>query len=169
MLRLTVGSVQYGSNPPRFNIPCSGHLMTMGIEDGPGDTLNPSESLDSDDVRNNDGDDVVDPPDGWSGADKFGTTAREEREGESLEEKLSEEEPDVAVEEQRKIPIAVTPDDELSEEVDRILDEEDAVIPVFGRKHAEVVEGVIIEDSRTDRGQIDGSAEDGDSFFTMQD
>ncbi|MDV7268879.1 hypothetical protein R4315_30650, partial [Rhodococcus oxybenzonivorans] len=133
-------------------------------------TLSPSESLDSDDVRNNDGDDVVDPPDGWSEADKFGTTAREEREGESLDEKLAEEEPDVAFEEQLDIPIAELPDDQLSEDVDRIIDgEDDIVIPVLGTKHADVVEGVIVEDSRTDRGQIDGAAEDGDSFFTVVD
>ncbi|MHA4850938.1 hypothetical protein L1080_015505 [Rhodococcus sp. MSC1_016] len=142
----------------------------MSIEDGPGETLSPSESLDSDDVRNNDGDDVVDPPDGWSEADKFGTTAREEREGESLDEKLAEEEPDVAFEEQLDIPIAELPDDQLSEDVDRIIDgEDDIVIPVLGTKHADVVEGVIVEDSRTDRGQIDGAAEDGDSFFTVVD
>jgi hypothetical protein len=59
------------------------------------DTLSPSESTDSDEVRNDDGDIVVDPPDGWSEADKFGTTAREEQEGESLEYKLSAEVPDV--------------------------------------------------------------------------
>ncbi|AWK71850.1 hypothetical protein ACH47B_25340 [Rhodococcus sp. NPDC019627] len=142
----------------------------MSIEDGPGETLSPSESLDSDDVRNNDGDDVVDPPDGWSEADKFGTTAREEREGESLDEKLAEEEPDIAFEEQLDIPIAELPDDQLSEDVDRIIDgEDDIVIPVLGTKHADVVEGVIVEDSRTDRGQIDGAAEDGDSFFTVVD
>ncbi|QHE68619.1 hypothetical protein [Rhodococcus sp. WAY2] len=142
----------------------------MSIEDGPGETLSPSESLDSDDVRNNDGDDVVDPPDGWSEADKFGTTAREEREGESLDEKLAEEEPDIVFEEQLDIPIAELPDDQLSEDVDRIIDgEDDIVIPVLGTKHADVVEGVIVEDSRTDRGQIDGAAEDGDSFFTVVD
>ena len=59
------------------------------------DTLNPSESTDSDEVRNDDGDIVVDPPDDWSEADKFGMTAREEREGESLDARLAEEEPDV--------------------------------------------------------------------------
>ncbi|MBC2639067.1 MULTISPECIES: hypothetical protein [unclassified Rhodococcus (in: high G+C Gram-positive bacteria)] len=143
--------------------------MRMSIEDGPGDTLSPSESLDSDDVRNNDGDDVVDPPDGWSEADKFGTTAREEREGESLDEKLSEEEPDTPLEEQSEVSLADLPDDELTEDVDRVLDDEDIDIPVFGTKHANVVEGVIVEDSRTDRGQIDGVAEDGDSFFTVLD
>ncbi|BDB39895.1 MULTISPECIES: hypothetical protein [Mycobacterium] len=61
---------------------------------GPDDTLDPSESTDSDEVRNDDGDIVVDPPDDWSEADKFGMTAREEREGESLDQKLAAEEPD---------------------------------------------------------------------------
>jgi hypothetical protein len=59
------------------------------------DTLSPSESTDSDEVRNDDGDVVVDPPDHWSEADKFGMTAREEREGESLDNRLAAEEPDV--------------------------------------------------------------------------
>ena len=62
------------------------------------DTLSPSESTDSDEVRNDDGDIVVDPPDGWSEADRFGMTAREEREGESLDARLAEEEPDVVPE-----------------------------------------------------------------------
>jgi hypothetical protein len=59
------------------------------------DTLSPSESTDSDELRNDDGDIVVDPPDDWSEANKFGMTAREEEEGESLEYKLAAEEPDV--------------------------------------------------------------------------
>lgn len=64
-------------------------------EGGPGDTLSATESLDSDEVRNDDGDNVVDPPDDWSQATKSGMTPREEREGESLDERLAEEEPDV--------------------------------------------------------------------------
>ena len=80
--------------------------MRMAIDDGgadfpeeggPGDTLNASESTDSDEVRNDDGDIVVDPPEGWSEANRFGMTAREEREGESLDDRLAEEEPDVSV------------------------------------------------------------------------
>ncbi|MBX9152073.1 hypothetical protein HCG77_30345 [Rhodococcus qingshengii] len=67
----------------------------MSIEDGPGDTLNVSESLDDEEVPEKDGDDVVDPPEKWSEADRFGTTPREVREGESLDQKLAEEEPDV--------------------------------------------------------------------------
>lgn len=65
-------------------------------EGGPGDTLNASEGTDSDEVHNDDGDIVVDPPEGWSEANKFGMTAREEREGESLDARLAEEEPDVS-------------------------------------------------------------------------
>ncbi|MDT5220325.1 MAG: hypothetical protein QOF15_2430 [Mycobacterium sp.] len=63
---------------------------------GPDDTLDPSESTDSDELRNDDGDTVVDPPDDWSEADKFGMTAREEREGESLDARLAAEEPEVS-------------------------------------------------------------------------
>jgi len=67
----------------------------MTVEDGPGDTLNVSESVDSDELNNKDGDDVVDPPENWKGSDRFGTTLREEGEGEPLDERLAEEEPDV--------------------------------------------------------------------------
>ena len=66
-------------------------------EGGPGDTLNASEGTDSDELRNDDGDIVVDPPEGWSEADRFGVTAREAREGESLDDRLAEEEPDISV------------------------------------------------------------------------
>ena len=62
---------------------------------GPGDTLSASEGTDSDELRNDDGDIVVDPPEDWSEANRFGMTAREEREGESLDDRLAEEEPDV--------------------------------------------------------------------------
>ncbi|MDT5044961.1 MAG: hypothetical protein QOG75_814 [Mycobacterium sp.] len=64
-------------------------------EGGPGDTLNPSESTDSDEVRNDDSDIVVDPPDDWSEADKFGITAREAEECESLDDKVAAVQPDV--------------------------------------------------------------------------
>ncbi|NCL75081.1 hypothetical protein [Rhodococcus sp. YH1] len=159
----------------------------MSIEDGPGDTLSPSEGLDSDEVRNDDGDEVVDPPEGWSGADRFGTTQREEQEGESLDQRLAEEEPDVAPPEPLERPVAAMPDDELTEDiVDEVYDGGgdtavydgggdtavydgggDTAVVDGGRKHAELVEGVIVEDSRVDRGQIDGSPEDGESLFPV--
>jgi len=138
----------------------------MSIEDGPGDTLSPSEGLDSDEVRNDDGDEVVDPPESWSGADKFGTTQREEQEGESLDQRLAEEEPDVEPAEPLDRPVAATPEDELTENVDEVVDDATTGAPEDA-KLADVVDGVIVEDSRVDRGQIDGSPEDGESIFPI--
>ncbi|OCB14406.1 hypothetical protein A5717_09625 [Mycolicibacterium porcinum] len=57
------------------------------IENGPDDTLSPSESTDSDEVANADGDEVVDPPDDWHGADRADAE-------ETLERKLAAEEPE---------------------------------------------------------------------------
>lgn len=142
--------------------------MRMSIEDGPGDTLSPSESLDSDDVRNNDGDDVVDPPDG--GVRPTSSAPRRARSGRvSPSTRSCPRKTRVMLEEQSEVSLADLPDDQLTEDVDRVIDDEEIDIPVFGNKHADVVEGVIVQDSRTDRGQIDGSAEDGDSFFTVLD
>ena len=90
-------------------------MMTDSIdlpeEGGPGDTLSASESLDSDEVRNDDGDTVVDPPEDWSEANRFGVTAEEQREGESLDARLAEEEPDVVED--------IEPDDGPPGRVDR--------------------------------------------------
>ncbi|QCQ90160.1 hypothetical protein [Rhodococcus sp. SGAir0479] len=108
----------------------------MGIEEGPDDTLDVSESLDSDEVRNEDGDDVVDPPDHWSEANRFGTTLREAEEGESLDQRLAEEEPDVP------------PTGEESEDDDEL-------------QGAEIIDGVIVEDVGLHRGQVDGDASGG--------
>lgn len=52
---------------------------------GPDNTLSPSESLDSDEVRNDDGDIVADPPERWI----------DPAEDQSLDEKLAAEEPDL--------------------------------------------------------------------------
>nr|WP_225952138.1 hypothetical protein [Mycobacterium sp. OAS707] len=57
---------------------------------GVDDTLRPAEALDADDVRNDDGDEVVDPPEDWAAADHIA----EEPDGESLDEKLAAEEPE---------------------------------------------------------------------------
>lgn len=138
----------------------------MSIEDGPGDTLSPSEGLDADEVRNNDGDEIVDPPEGWSGADKFGTTQREEQEGESLDQRLAEEEPDVEPAEPLDKPVAATPEDELTEDVDEVIDDATTGAPEDS-KLADEVDGVIVQDSRVDRGQISGAPEDGESIFPI--
>jgi hypothetical protein len=102
--------------------------------------LSPEEQLDSDEVRNDDGDEVVEAPDTWL----------DPREDESLDERLAEEEPDTSVD---------TPLSDAAFLEDGVSPGEHVV------KHAEVVEGVIVEDSRVDRGQVDGTPEDGESFF----
>jgi hypothetical protein len=85
--------------------------MPTNSTGGPDGTLTPAESLDSDEVRNRDGDEVVEPPETWI----------EPREDESLDERLAAEEPDAAAN--------APPSD----------------------------------------GQIDGTPEDGDSFFPIAD
>ncbi|MCL2536127.1 MAG: hypothetical protein FWE39_18345 [Nocardiaceae bacterium] len=111
----------------------------MGIENGSDETLNVSESVDSDEVRNEDGDDVVDAPDEWSEADRFGTTLREAEQGESLDQRLSEEEPDVP---------PTGGDREYAEDADEL-------------QSAEIIDGVIVEDIGLHRGQVDGDAAGG--------
>lgn len=85
---------------------------------GPDNPLSPSEALDSDEVRNDDGDIVVDPPDRWIDAE----------EDHSLDERLAAEEPDV-------LPPGAP----------------------AGRP------------TRQHRGQIDGTPEDGESFYNVID
>ena len=85
---------------------------------GPDNTLGPSESLDSDEVRNDDGDIVVDPPDKWIEVD----------EDETLDERLAAEVPDV-----------LPPGDPEDRPARRTF------------------------------GQIDGTPEDGDSFYNVVD
>lgn len=145
----------------------------MSIEDGPGDTLDQSESLDSDEIGVSDGDDVVTPPDHWVAADKFGTTGQEEHDGESLDQKLAEEEPDLALDDELEIPVAATADDDLTEDlVDTVVDSDDeaaylgsAVRDDDAVRDASVVDGTVVESGSTHRGQIDGSPEDAGSFY----
>ncbi len=72
----------------------------------PGDIPDSSEQLDQiqpeDSLLDRGTDDVLDegysPPDRWSSAERFGNTAEEQLEGESLDERLRQEEPDVVPE-----------------------------------------------------------------------
>jgi hypothetical protein len=108
----------------------------------PDDMLSPEEQLDSDEIRNDDGDEVVDPPDNWL----------DPREDESLDERLADEEPDTSV------------DTPLS---NAAFSEDGVASAEFGVKEADVVDGVIVQDSRVDRGQVSGTPEDGDSFYDV--
>jgi hypothetical protein len=100
--------------------------------------LAPEEQLDSDEIRNDDGDEVADPPERWI----------EAKEDESLDERLSEEVPDVS-------PDSIDPRDagDGSPDVESMSgDDLDQLDP---------------EQHGRERGQIDGTPEDGDSFFDV--
>lgn len=114
---------------------------------GAEDMLSPMESTDSDDVLNDDGDEVVDPPEGWSGVTKFGMSAEEEREGESLDQRLAEEEPDVTAD----------TIDERDADADEVVDAEGAIDG----------SDVATSEAGVHRGQIDGAPEDGESLFPV--
>jgi len=65
--------------------------------DGPAEddgVLEPSDSLDGDDLTADVLDTGIDAGEGYRGANRFGTTAEEERRGESLDQLLAEEEPE---------------------------------------------------------------------------
>jgi len=71
--------------------------MTDQVDQLPEDdgVLDPSDTLEDDDLRADVLDTGIDPGEGYRGATRFGTTAEEERTGESLDQLLAEEEPDV--------------------------------------------------------------------------
>ncbi|ART73907.1 hypothetical protein BTO20_26330 [Mycobacterium dioxanotrophicus] len=97
--------------------------------------LDQQESLDSDEVRNDDGDQTVDPPEQWI----------EPKENESLDDRLSEEAPEVSPDDVGTDPDAETPLRGSESEPDALTRNEQA---------------------RT-KGQIDGTPEDGDSFYDV--
>ncbi len=51
----------------------------------------PAETLDEDRLGAQTLGEGVDPPEGWAEADKFGTTPAEQRRGESLDDRLAQE------------------------------------------------------------------------------
>jgi hypothetical protein len=87
------------------------------------------------------GDDPLDrgiaPPERWSAGVRFGTTAEEQEEGESLDQLLSEEEPDTSLEDDDdELPEDRADDDEADEYVDGLL-LDDGPDPRAGRLVAE--------------------------------
>ncbi|MGE2716111.1 hypothetical protein ACQI4L_18830 [Mycolicibacterium litorale] len=115
--------------------------------EGPGDTLSPMEALDSDEIRNDDGDNVVDPPDHWVEADRSDQLPRGEvGGGESLDEKLAAEVPDAT---------AAAPADDAAPAGEVEPMPEDQLDELQPDHHG------------TDAGQVSGTPEDGDSFFTV--
>ncbi len=107
--------------------------MQTDNDDASENMLDATESLDSDQVRNDDGDEVVDPPEKWIPADDDRT----------LDQRIAEEEPEDIdpADADGRGPVASVSDDQL-----------DRLTP---QRHGR------------DRGQVDGTPEDGDSYFTV--
>jgi hypothetical protein len=120
------------------NVGHHGGMSTSDFDDFP---LSQSEELDSDEIRNDDGDQVVDPPERWI----------EAKDDETLDERLSEEVPDVAADGSDEPTEAHDSDGGGGLEVvsDDELDRLDT------QRHG------------TEHGQIDGTPEDGTSFFDV--
>ncbi|MCX5042414.1 hypothetical protein OG921_04365 [Aldersonia sp. NBC_00410] len=108
--------------------------------------LTPAEQLDSDEVRNDDGDTVVDPPEQWIDAE----------ENETLDERLAAEVPDVG-------PDDIDPTD--ADAIDPDMDTDDESIQLQSNDAIDRLDPTV--HGRTD-GQIDGTPEDGDSFFDIE-
>jgi hypothetical protein len=57
--------------------------------------LSASQSLDEDNLGEDPLEKGIEPPEQWAAADGFGTTASEQRAGETLDQRLAQEQPDV--------------------------------------------------------------------------
>lgn len=95
----------------------------------------------SDTLTGEPGDDPLDrgvvTPERWSAGMRFGTTAGEQREGESLDQLLAEEEPDVAFDADDEEPSGVAGDEDAADEdIDGLL-LDDGADPRAGRLVAE--------------------------------
>jgi hypothetical protein len=115
-----------------------GGMSTDGFDD---DRLEASEQLDSDEIRNDDGDEVVDAPQRWI----------EPKDDETLAERLSDEEPDVSADDNG--PARDTHDSNQGGGLDLVSDSD--------------IDRLDPEQHGRERGQIDGTPEDGDSFFDI--
>jgi hypothetical protein len=60
-----------------------------------GAALSAAEDLDEDELQVDPLEKGMDPPEHWSGVDRWGTTSFEERQGEPLDQRLAQETPDV--------------------------------------------------------------------------
>ena len=117
-------------------------MSTSDFDDFP---LSQSEELDSDEIRNADGDEVADPPERWIDA----------KDDETLDERLSEEVPDVTAEldDEEVVEPSEAHDSDAGGGLEVVSDDE--LDRLDTQRHG------------TDSGQIDGTPEDGTSFFDI--
>ena len=92
-------------------------------------SLSPSEALDEDELRVDPLEEGVEPPEHWSAANRYGTTPREVREGEPMDQRLAEEVPDTEPEPVPERPLAATPAAELDETIEDAPPDFEPVIP----------------------------------------
>ncbi|RZQ60646.1 hypothetical protein [Amycolatopsis suaedae] len=88
-----------------------------------------AEDLDEDRLRVDPLEGGVEPPEHWSAADRFGTTANEQREGESIEQKLAEERPDTEPDEVPETPVAAAPAEALDQSIDDVTGDVEPIVP----------------------------------------
>lgn len=88
------------------------------------DQLEPEDTL----IEPGAGDDKFDegysPPDEWSGAEGFGNTLEEQREGESLDQRLSQERADVPAGGEQPEEVGDGTDSSVAEDVEEVVDRE---------------------------------------------
>jgi hypothetical protein len=82
------------------------------------DVLTQSETLDEDELGADPLEGGMDPAEGWTAANRHGTTAREQATDRPLSTRLEEERPDVATEPPRRRSVATTPLEDLDDSVD---------------------------------------------------
>jgi hypothetical protein len=120
-------------------------MVDMAPDEFDDNPLLPEEELDSDEIRNDDGDEVVDPPDEWI----------EAKDHESLAERLAEEVPD-----------AIPADGDGVEDEPSDAHDSDAG---GGLRLASNYDIDHLDPQQRGRefGQIDGTPEDGESFYDV--
>lgn len=91
--------------------------------------LSSAEQLDEDEMRVDPLEEGIEPPEHWSEASKYGTTPFEEHQGETLDQRLEQEEPDVSTDPAAERPDAATPAPDLDEGVDYVTDDSGIVEP----------------------------------------
>ncbi|HYZ66497.1 MAG TPA: hypothetical protein VE666_01595 [Mycobacterium sp.] len=115
----------------------------MASDDFDDNPLAPEEELDSDQIRNDDGDEVVDPPYRWIDA----------KDHETLDERLAEEVPDELGEDEA--------DEQSSDAHDSGAGGGLTLVSNYAIDHMDT------DTHGRSRGQIDGTPEDGDSFYDV--
>jgi len=119
-----------------------GHPIPDAAETDPA-ALNSSEDLDEDRLRVDPLEEGVEPPEHYTHSDRYGTTPNEERDGESLEQRVQEERPDVQPEDVTEPPRT---DDELDASIDDVGGGPETLV-----HEGPVAESAVEEDQNADK------------------